>query len=109
MPDTPVHNLRVLTKWWADHYFRCSDDPIHGGPVGLEIKRGKRYTDVAFTDEELSNYFDDTSYYAYMFKSGEWRRDDDPDMYLLGEAAVRSIAYMRRVYPELAAKFEVTR
>lgn len=105
MPD--IQTLKVLTKFWADHYFRCGDDPVHGGPVGTEVKRGKIYTTVDFTEEELSNYLDDTRYYAYLFQSGEWRYDDDPALYLLGEAAVRSLAWVQRNYPDVAAAHKI--
>lgn len=96
--------VKVLTKFWDDHTYRC-ESPELDGPTGTELERGKVYTWVDFTDDEFANFLGDAEYYALLFRGGEWRLDDDPGLYRLGESAVRTVKWLERNYSEYVARF----
>jgi hypothetical protein len=82
-----VATLTVPATFWYDHSSRTSEEY----PVGTVIKSNSRTVTVTFTQDEFDNFEQDADYYADCARSGEWTRSDDPQLWAIGQSAIRTM------------------
>jgi hypothetical protein len=87
-----VATLTVPRTFWYDHSYRTDGEY----PVGTVISENARTVTVTFTQPELDNFESDADYYADCARSGEWNRADDPQLWAIGQSAVRTMAAIRK-------------